>query len=141
MNPETSSLTSLKRYQCTVQVRGYELDSYGHVNHSIYLNYLEHARWEMLNVEAITPETFQAWKCCPVVADIEISYLKPTYIGETLEILSQVTSQTYTSFQVEQTIFRDQIPVTKAKIRVVMVNNEGRPTAIPEAFKTKFPRS
>ena len=28
-------------------VRGYELDSFGHVNNAVYLNYLEQARWEM----------------------------------------------------------------------------------------------
>ena len=28
-------------------VRGYELDSYGHVNNAVYLNYFEQARWEI----------------------------------------------------------------------------------------------
>ena len=27
--------------------KGYELDSYGHVNHAVYLNYFEQARWEL----------------------------------------------------------------------------------------------
>ena len=35
----------MKTYRCLIQVRGYELDSFGHVNHANYLNYLEHARW------------------------------------------------------------------------------------------------
>ena len=30
-------------------VRGYELDSFGHVNNSVYLSYMEEARWQMMN--------------------------------------------------------------------------------------------
>lgn len=29
-------------------VRGYELDSFGHVNNAVYVSYLEQARWEIL---------------------------------------------------------------------------------------------
>ena len=29
-------------------VAGYELDSFGHVNNAVYLNYLEQARWDIL---------------------------------------------------------------------------------------------
>lgn len=29
------------------RVRGYELDSFGHVNNAVYLHYLEEARWNM----------------------------------------------------------------------------------------------
>lgn len=36
-----------KKYTYEFVVRGYELDSYGHVNNAVYLNYLEQARWEL----------------------------------------------------------------------------------------------
>ena len=34
--------------KCSLKVRTYECDSYGHVNNANYLNYLEYARCEML---------------------------------------------------------------------------------------------
>ena len=35
-------------YKSYITVRGYELDSYGHVNNAVYLQYYEQARWEMM---------------------------------------------------------------------------------------------
>ena len=35
-------------YQCNLEVRGYELDSFNHVDNAVYLNYYEHARWQIL---------------------------------------------------------------------------------------------
>ena len=32
----------------TIDVRTAELDSFGHVNHAVYLNYLEHSRFQAL---------------------------------------------------------------------------------------------
>jgi DNA-binding response OmpR family regulator len=29
-----------KIYECALEVRGYELDSFGHVNHAVYISYL-----------------------------------------------------------------------------------------------------
>ncbi|WP_026476555.1 acyl-CoA thioesterase [Alkaliphilus transvaalensis] len=34
------------QHESIFEVRGYELDSFGHLNNSVYLNYLEEARWE-----------------------------------------------------------------------------------------------
>ena len=37
-----------KEFTYKFVVRGYELDSYGHVNNAVYLNYLEQARWDII---------------------------------------------------------------------------------------------
>ena len=51
----------MKTYRTELEVRGYELDSYGHVNHAVYPSYLEHARWQMLESESINLKTFAEW--------------------------------------------------------------------------------
>ncbi len=38
-----------KLFKYNFKVSGYELDSFGHVNNAVYLNYLEQARWEIIN--------------------------------------------------------------------------------------------
>ena len=41
-------------FQVRVTVRGYELDSLGHLNQAVYLQYAEHARWEILRAAGLT---------------------------------------------------------------------------------------
>ena len=39
-------------FSVRVKVRGYELDTQGHLNWAEYLHYAEHARWEFLGLQA-----------------------------------------------------------------------------------------
>ncbi len=133
MKPE---LSFDKIYRCTLEVRGYELDSFGHVNHSVYINYLEFARWKMLNEENITLETFNTWQRWPVIAQIEVSYLKPAFMGETLEITTQVLEKGKTNHTFLQEIRRANFPILRAKIRSVLVNEAGRPAELTGALAT-----
>ena len=84
-----------KIYHSTLHVRGYELDSFGHVNHAIYVSYLEHARWEMLLEEQITLEKFMEWKRWPVIASIELHYLKPTFLNDKLDVSTRTATRSH----------------------------------------------
>ncbi len=129
--------TRAKTYHCEVEVRGYELDSFGHVNHAQYLSYLEHARWKLLAQEGITLQALQGWKRWPVIAGVEVRFLKPTYMGEKLDIRTQIVENGKTNFVAEQSIYRDETLVLSAKIRIVTVNEQGRPAELPaEMAKT-----
>lgn len=121
-----------KIYTCNLEVRGYELDSFGHVNHAVYVSYLEHARWKMLEQEGITLAKLDEWKRWPVIAQLEINYLKPTYLGQTLEVRTHVLEHGKTNFLIEQTIFFEKTPVLRGKVRVVTVDERGRPASLPE---------
>lgn len=126
----------MKTYRAQIEVRGYELDSYGHVNHANYLNYLEHARWKMLQDEGITLPKLNEWKRWPVISKIELKYLKPTFIGDKLDIETQCVEHSKVSYVFEQVIKRDGVPVLTARIQGVTVNEDGRPAESPEAFST-----
>ncbi|OFZ19883.1 MAG: hypothetical protein A2X94_14580 [Bdellovibrionales bacterium GWB1_55_8] len=121
-------------HTCSINVRGYELDSFGHVNHAVYLNYLEHARWQLLNEGGITLAHLAEWKRWPVIAQIEANYLKPAFMGEELVVETAPLDTSRASFTLLQTIVRDGVPIFRAKIRAVTVNEKGRPAEMPEAF-------
>lgn len=122
---------SMKTYHCPVEVRGYELDGFGHVNHAVYFNYLEHARWQALKQEGVTITTFNEAKRWPVIAAVEGLYLKPTYLADELLVETRVIEHKKTQFQVEQVITRAGTPVFTAKLRVVVVDENGRPAELP----------
>jgi len=123
---------STKTYTCTLEVRGYELDSFGHVNHGVYISYLEHARWKMLEEEGITLRNFNEWGMWPVIIGVESHYLKPTYMGDRLEIQTQVVHHDRASFTFEQNVFRGDTHIMKAKVRSVMVDKTGRLVRRPD---------
>jgi YbgC/YbaW family acyl-CoA thioester hydrolase len=125
-----------KTYRCPIEVRGYELDGYGHVNHANYFHYLEQARWKMLDEEQITHERMQEWKRWPVVAEIEnAKYLRPTFRGDQLSVETRISEATRTSFRIEQKIHRGSEVVFEARIRAVIINENGRPSEMPDEFK------
>jgi acyl-CoA thioester hydrolase len=124
-------------YRCTLEVRGYELDSFGHVNNSVYLNYLEHARWQMLKQEGITLEQIQKDKRWPVISAIEIKYLRPLFMGETFEVRSRVVEHSKARFLIEQLLYRGETAIAAAKVSCVFVDETGRPNELPESY-SKF---
>ena len=76
--------------QTTIKVRGYHLDVYQHVNNARYLEFLEEARWEWLEVtEAF--HWLQEQKLAFVVVNININYRRPAVLGDVLVIDSEIT--------------------------------------------------
>lgn len=124
-----------KVYRSSIEVRGYEIDSFGHVNNSVYLNYLEHARWKMLNEEGITLEQISRDKQWPVIQSIEIKYLKPSFAGDVLEISTRITEVSRVKFQIEQLIFRGDTQIALATINSTVINEAGRPIELPPHYK------
>lgn len=128
-----------KRYFCELEVRGYELDSFGHVNHAEYVRYLEHARWKLLEEESIGIREFKEWKVWPVIAEIQVRYLRPTFLGDRLRVETWLSDHTRTQFQFSQEIYRygsvsgsEKVEkILEASLKAVMVNERGRPTEIP----------
>lgn len=120
-----------KIYSSKISVRGYELDSFGHTNHAHYLSFMEHARWELLAQEGITLKHIGEWKRWPVIAGVEVKYLKPTYMGDVLEIRTQALEHGRTHFKLSQKILRGETVVLDATVFVVIVNETGRPDQIP----------
>lgn len=74
-----------------IKVRGYHLDIYHHVNNGRYLEFLEEGRWDYFERHAFF-ESLGATNLAFVVANINISYRRPAYAGETIRILTKMDS-------------------------------------------------
>ena len=71
--------------QTQIKVRGYHLDVYQHVNNARYLEFLEAARWDMLESRRAL-DWFMQQGYALVVSRIDIRYLRPAGMGDELLI-------------------------------------------------------
>ena len=68
-------------------VRPNDLDSLGHVNNAVILEYFEAGRWAWMNRQGIR----QTQAVVPVVSRIEVNYLKPV-LGGMVEVNTRLSS-------------------------------------------------
>ena len=128
----------MRTYRAQIEVRGYEHDSYGHVNHAVYPSYLEHARWKMLEQEKIDLKTFETWKRWPVVAELHLRYKKPTFMGNILDIETTIKEVGRVHFVFHQKILRGAELVLEGEVHAVIINELGKPASIPEEMLKRF---
>ena len=91
----------------TIKVRGYHLDLYGHVNNARYLEFLEEARWRM--VEGFT--SLQEWKekgLAWVVVKITINYRRGAVLDDELRIVSKMQHVGGRSAVIHQEVLRGE---------------------------------
>jgi len=132
--------SSEKTYRAEIEVRGYELDSFGHVNHANYLNYFEFGRWKLLAEERVTLEDFRAWDRFPVIASLEIRYLRPVTMGDRLVVETRLVSHGRSSTHFDQKILRGTQEVCVAKVRSVLVDHSGKPAEAPPDLRARWNR-
>ena len=74
-------------YELTV--RGYELDSFGHVNNAVYLNYAEAAMWHCLNRYGLV-ELLQKEGLFPVILESSLRYLHELHLLDPVRIETEM---------------------------------------------------
>ena len=117
--------------KCTVKVRSYECDSYGHVNNANYLNYLEFARYELLNDVGFDYPAMVKAGYGVYVARIEIDYKRPAITDDELFIKSWPVKKGAVSGVIAQQVWRGDDLLIDAKVTWAFVDSNGMPTKVP----------
>lgn len=73
-------------YRVRIAVRGYELDTQGHLNQAVYLQYGEHARWECLRAAGVSQDALLATGYGPVVLETTIRYRRELRAGDEVDV-------------------------------------------------------
>ncbi|MFC7984163.1 acyl-CoA thioesterase [Streptomyces sp. NPDC057148] len=73
-------------FSVPVTVRGYETDTQGHLNQSVYLNYAEHARWSLLEAAGIRQADLVARGVGPVALETTIRFRRELLAGDEVEV-------------------------------------------------------
>lgn len=121
-------------HKCTVRVRSYECDSYGHVNNAVYLNYLEYARHEFLKDVKLSVDGLRAAGHAVWVVEISIRYKKPALTDDELLITTMPVKKGRMSGVLAQRITHGADDIAEAQVKWVSVDSHGRPAPLPEEF-------
>lgn len=122
-------------HSCQLRVRTYECDNYGHVNNATYLNYLEYARLELLRAENIDYLGMIKDGFGIFIAEVNIQYLKGALADDILTITTTPVDSGGAFGVVQQEIWRGEELITRAKVKWVSVDSQGRPRRIPPQIK------
>jgi acyl-CoA thioester hydrolase len=93
-------------FSVPVTVRGYELDTQGHLNQAVYLQYSEHARWELLAAAGIQQNAMVASGIGPVVLEVNIKYLRELRGGEEVDVTCEFGWTEGKVFQLKQQVLK-----------------------------------
>jgi acyl-CoA thioester hydrolase len=121
--------------ECSLQVRTYECDSYGHVNNANYLNYLEYARYELL--KAVGFDYVKAINAGygVFISRVEIDYKKPALTDDQLTIKTWPIKKGAVSGTLAQEIRRGDDIIAEAKVTWAFVDSKtGMPVRIPKEW-------
>jgi acyl-CoA thioester hydrolase len=123
-----------KKFYFELRVRGNELDSYGHVNNAVYLNYTEQARWELFRELGLLDEIMASGKKI-VIVENTIKYIRQLRIFDEVVVESQLEkSAQFLLFRQNMTNKQSGKTVAKAVAKTVFLDENNKACDIPESL-------
>ena len=118
------------KYSFKTEVRGYELDSYGHVNNAVYLSYTEQARWEILRNAGLL-ESFTKRNLLLVVTETNIRYMRELKLFDLIEITTNVEFKSpYLIFNHDIMNLTSSVKAAKAQVKTLLIDKDRTPQDI-----------
>lgn len=120
------------KYSFKTEVRGYELDSYGHVNNAVYISYTEQARWEILK-EAGILESFLERNLLLVVTETNIRYMRELKLFDKVDIVTSIKFEApYLVFYQDINNVSNSLKSAKAIVKTLLIDKDRIPQDVPE---------
>lgn len=118
-------------YETRLTVRGYEMDSYGHVNNAVYLNYIEHCRWEVLQDLGIIV-LFNRLRLLLVVTETHIRYAREAKVFDKILIRTRIVREgPYVVFKHRLINETTGIKLVTAEVKMLVISEDRVPCSIP----------
>jgi len=121
-------------HHTTVKVRWSELDPYQHVNHAVYLTYLEAARIEALADLGFGMDRLMENDRQIVVTDMQLKFLRSAVDGDVLDIATSVLKIGRASTSWRQVISIGDVSYVTAILTGAITDLDGRPRRLPDGF-------
>jgi acyl-CoA thioester hydrolase len=115
-----------------------DTDFSGRVYHARYLHFLERGRSDYLRLLGIHHRDLAAAGLAFAVHRMEIDFLRPASIDDVLSITTSLTAVGGARIHLLQQITRADVRLLEAKVSVVLIGANGRPSRLPEAIRSAF---
>jgi YbgC/YbaW family acyl-CoA thioester hydrolase len=118
-------------HKSNITVRGYELDSNGHVNNAVYLQYYELARWEMMKDLGFLDQ-LKGSGLTVVVVESLVRYMRELCMFDELVVESTYEEKSpYLIFHQRIIDKKRNLPASRARIKTVFIGEDKVPQDIP----------
>jgi acyl-CoA thioester hydrolase len=147
--PRALEGVTLSVAETEIEARAYELDSFGHVNHAVYLNYFEQARFEVLARAGFTYEELFRRGWAIHVIRVEVDYHREVLLGDRLRIQTWIEEFGRVTMTLRQAARREprtggargeaqETLVAEARVEAVWIGENGRPMRVPSEVREDF---
>lgn len=108
-----------------IKVRGYHLDQHGHVNNVRYTEFLEEARYNLLDPHEDVLLSLKELGIMLFVVNINISFSQPAFLGDLLRIETGISQIGRKSGMIHQRILKNDRdkPILSADVTFVAMNS------------------
>lgn len=129
-----------KVFSLDFAVRDYELDQYGVVNNSVYLNYLEHTRHEFLIALGIDPAAVARSGRALALSEIHVAFRSSLRSRERFRVELTIGELRGARVAMQQRIVSgpDERLVLEATAVAAFLDERGRPTRIAPEHRDAF---
>lgn len=108
-----------------------DTDAGGIVYHANYLKYLERGRTEFLAEKGINIAEYHKKGILFVVSHIDISYKKPAFLGDVLEVYTEIAELKKVTMVIKNQIKRGEELICEAFVTIACLNEKLRPRRLP----------
>ncbi len=125
-------------FEYFVSVRGYELDSFGHLNNAVYLSYVEQAQWEILR-KTDTYSFFYKNRIIPAIIETSIRYIREAKIFDELVVKTKILLKSpYVVYNHNIYNTKTKRKSCKASVKQLYLTNDRIPCDLPVYILKKW---
>ncbi len=116
-----------------------DTDSGGVVYYANYLKFLERARTDAItSLDFSNNKLVEKFGIFIIVKSCNLNFLRPAKLEDNLDIISKVMEVKNVSIKMKQNIFVNDSMIVEAEILLASVNNEGKPSKLPDELKNEL---
>ena len=123
----------MHRFSCRVYYE--DTDLAGIVYYANFLKFIERARSEWVRDLGIDQNQMKEQGIVFAVRRVEADYIAPARFDDLLDVVTTVASKTAARLVLDQSVLCGARPLFKAKVTLVAIGLDGRPTRLPPVLQ------